>query len=121
MNLKVTLNLHPAEGVRYFEDCYPDMARAMGIDPKSERCIDFDVSDTSFVNNYFKVLHKPFENDGVDFWWIDWQSGTTSRMQGLDPLWSLNHYHYMDNAINHTSPLILSRYSGIRDKSFLDE
>ena len=113
MNLKVTLNLHPAEGVRYFEDCYAEMATAMGIDPKSEKCIDFDVSDTKFINNYFKILHKPYENDGVDFWWIDWQSGTTSRTQGLDPLWSLNHYHYLDNKENHTSPLILSRYSGI--------
>ena len=34
-------------------------------------------------------------------------------MQGLDPLWALNHYHYLDNGQNNNSPLILSRYSGV--------
>ena len=40
-NLKVTLNLHPADGVRYFEDMYEEMATAMGIDPKSEKVVPF--------------------------------------------------------------------------------
>ena len=34
-------------------------------------------------------------------------------MNGLDPLWALNHYHYLDHASNHKTPLILSRYAGI--------
>ena len=111
-NLKITLNLHPAEGFRFFEDCYEEMATAMGIDPKSKRAVKFDVTNDDFINNYFKIAHKPFEHDGVHFWWIDWQQGTQSAMEGLDPLWSLNHYHYLDNGLEH-EPLILSRYSGI--------
>ena len=39
MGLKVTLNLHPADGVRSFEDMYGDMAEAMGIDEKTEQTV----------------------------------------------------------------------------------
>lgn len=52
------------------------------------------------------------EEDGVDFWWIDWQQGTTSEVAGLDPLWQLNHYHFLDQANRKHDPLILSRYAG---------
>lgn len=112
LNLRVTLNLHPALGVRYFEDCYKEMAEEMNIDPNTEKTIKFDITDDNFINAYFKVLHKPYERKGVDFWWIDWQQGNNSGLKGLDPLWSLNHYHFLDNAKEH-SPLILSRYCGI--------
>lgn len=112
-NLKVTLNLHPADGVRWWEKCYGEMADALGMDKTTEQHIPFNIADTTFINAYFSVLHKPYESDGVDFWWIDWQQGTDSSLSGLDPLWSLNHYHYLDNAKNHFSPLILSRYAGV--------
>ena len=112
-DLHVTLNLHPAGGVRYFEDMYPEMANAMGMDPAEERLIEFDISNPRFINAYFDVLHRPYEDDGVDFWWIDWQQGTTSRMAGLDPLWALNHYHFLDNGDRHERPLIMSRYAGV--------
>lgn len=111
-NLRITLNLHPADGVRYFEDCYREMAEAMGIDPDTEEKIPFNIADERFINAYFKVLHKPYEHDGVAFWWIDWQQGTRSALEGLDPLWALNHYHYLDNGMEH-EPLILSRYCGV--------
>ncbi len=112
-DLKITLNLHPAEGVRWWEDCYADMAVAMGIEPATCEVVRFDIADPNFINNYFEVIHKPYENAGVDFWWIDWQQGMNSSIKGLDPLWSLNHYHTLDHAENHEMPLILSRYAGI--------
>lgn len=112
-NLHVTLNLHPRDGVRYFEDMYPEMATAMGMDPVEEKPVEFDISDPRFINAYFDVLHRPYEDDGVDFWWIDWQQGTTSRMVGLDPLWALNHYHFLDNGDRNERPLIMSRYAGV--------
>ncbi len=110
--LVVTLNLHPADGIRFWEDCYADMEKAMGRS-YDNKCIPFDISDEKFINAYFSVAHKPHEEDGVEFWWIDWQQGTVSAIDGLDPLWALNHYHYLDNGLNHKHPLILSRYSGI--------
>ncbi len=111
-NLNITLNLHPAVGVRYFEDMYREMAEVMGVDPASEQVIPFDFTSDDFINAYFKLLHKPYERDGVEFWWIDWQQGTTTAMSGLDPLWALNHYHTLDHASDHV-PLILSRYCRI--------
>ncbi len=111
-DLKITLNLHPAVGVRYFEDMYEEMATAMGIDPKTEQVVPFDFTSDDFINAYFDILHRPYEKDGVEFWWIDWQQGTQTAMPGLDPLWALNHYHTLDNAQEHL-PLILSRYCRI--------
>ena len=108
----VTLNLHPATGVRWFEDMYREMAIEMGIDPETERMVNLDFSDDKWINAYFKILHKPYEHNGVDFWWIDWQQGPRAKAAGIDIMWVLNHYHTMDNAKEHT-PLILSRYSGL--------
>ena len=110
--LKVTLNLHPATGVRYFEDMYDEMATAMGIDPKTEAPVRPDFTSERFINAYFKILHKPYEHDGVDFWWIDWQQGPRAKAAGIDIMWVLNHYHTLDNGKEHM-PLILSRYSGL--------
>ncbi len=111
--LRVSLNLHPHSGVRYFEEQYKEMATAMGIDPACERAVEFDIEDTRFVNSYFSILHNPYEREGVDFWWIDWQQGTTSKSIGLDPLWALNHYHFLDLAKSRALPLIVSRYAGV--------
>jgi len=110
-NLMVTLNLHPADGVRFFEEQYEQFAKAMGIDPKTKQRIYFDITNDTYIENYFKLLHHPYQKDGVDFWWMDWQQGTNSKMQGLDPLWMLNHLHYKDNAQN-SCGLFLSRYCG---------
>lgn len=111
--LAITMNLHPRDGVRSFESQYVDMARACGIDPESGKTVQFDLTDKRFLNAYFDILHHPYENDGVDFWWIDWQQGTKSKMKGLDPLWLLNHYHFLDNCRDGNNGLILSRYSGL--------
>ena len=110
--LRVTLNLHPATGIRYFEDMYEEMAKALGKDPKTEECIRIDFLSDRFINAYFNVLHKPYEYDGVDFWWIDWQQGPRAKAAGIDIMWVLNHYHTLDNGKERT-PLILSRYSGL--------
>lgn len=112
-NFKVTLNLHPADGVRPYEDMYKEMALEVGIDPDSKEYIKFDITDPKFVNAYFKILHHPYEAKGVDFWWIDWQQGRKSKTKGLDPLWALNHYHFLDNRRKDKRPLVLSRYAGV--------
>lgn len=109
---KVTLNVHPADGVRYFEDMYDAFADFMGVDKKHRQKIQFDMTNPKFVEGYFKFCHHPYENDGVAFWWIDWQQGTRSGKKGLDPLWALNHYHMLDSAANGKRPLLLSRFAG---------
>jgi len=84
----------------------------MGQDPSTKEPVQFDITDEKFVEHYFKVLHHPMEKMGVDFWWIDWQQGTRTKIKGLDPLWALNHYHFLDNAKDNNRPLILSRFAG---------
>lgn len=111
-NYFVTLNLHPADGIRFYEDQYEKMCQIMGIDKNSKQTIQFDLSDNRFINAYFDILHHPYEEEGVDFWWMDWQQGTKSTVDGLDPLWALNHYHYLDNQRNNKRGMLLSRYSG---------
>lgn len=112
-NFKVTVNLHPAQGVRPFEDQYQDFANFMGIDPKTKKRIPFDITDPKYIEGYFRLLHKPYENDGVDFWWIDWQQERKTKIKGLDPLWALNHYHTLDLASENKRPLILSRFADV--------
>ncbi len=111
-NLRITVNLHPASGVRSFENQYEEMCKAMDV-PANGEPVRFDCADPKYLNAYFKVLHKPYERDGVDFWWIDWQQGKWSKIPGLDPLWACNHYHTLDSAANGKRPLILSRYAGL--------
>ena len=109
--LKITVNLHPADGVRFFEDMYEDFARYMGVDPKSKKKIPFDCADPKYMEAYFELIHHKYEDEGVDFWWIDWQQGKKSSVKGLDPLWALNHYHYLDNCRGGKRGLILSRFA----------
>ncbi|MFE7439664.1 TIM-barrel domain-containing protein [Streptomyces chartreusis] len=111
-NLRTTLNLHPADGVRAFEDAYPAVARAVGVDPATEATIPFDLTDRAFLDAYFRHLHHPLEDQGVDFWWIDWQQGSTSRVPGVDPLWLLNHFHFLDSGRDGRRPMTFSRYAG---------
>lgn len=111
--LHVTLNVHPADGVRAHEEQYPAMARALGIDPDTKRKLPFDVADKSFMDCYFKYLHHPNEDMGVDFWWIDWQQRNGSSLKGIDTLWALNYYYFMDNSRNGKRPMTFSRYAGI--------
>ena len=110
--LKITLNIHPHDGIRAFEDCYKDAAEAMGVDMEKEAPVEFDAASPKFFRTYLdKVLH-PLEDQGVDFWWIDWQQLGGATKPGYDPLWMLNHYIYTDNARRGTYPMTLSRYAG---------
>ena len=110
--LRVSLNVHPADGVRRHEAAYPAVAEAVGIDPASGRPAVFDLTDERFRDAYFRLLHHPLEDEGVDFWWVDWQQGPYSRVPGLDPLWLLNHLHFLDSARRGRRPLTFSRYAG---------
>ena len=78
--MKVTLNVHPADGVRAHEEMYVEMAKALGVDYANEDPILCDPADPRFLEAYFQYLHHPREEEGVDFWWIDWQSGGTTSI-----------------------------------------
>ena len=110
--MKVTLNVHPALGIRGSESMYEEMAEAMGVDPATDEPVEFDITNPKFLENYFEIVHHPLEEDGVDFWWLDWQQGGHTAVKGLDPLWMLNHYHYLDSGRDGKRRMTFSRYAG---------
>ena len=113
LGLHTTLNVHPADGVRAHEEVYPAMAEELGADSAHQDRIPFEATNRKFMEAYFKYLHHPHEEDGVDFWWIDWQQGQRSAIAGVDPLWMLNHLHFLDSGRDGKLPLTFSRYAGV--------
>jgi alpha-glucosidase len=111
--LKVTLNLHPASGVQPWEQAYPAMARAMGIDPATKKYVPFDITDKKFAINYMNLLHHPLEKQGIDFWWLDWQQEPTTKMAGVNPTWWLNYVHFTDQQREGKRPLLFHRWGGL--------
>lgn len=114
-NLRVSLNEHPADGVRAHEDAYPAFASALGVADGAP--IPFDGASKNYLQAYLDLLLHPLEEQGVDFWWMDWQQGKHTSIAGLDPLWMLNHLTFTDNARVRTDgkprrPLAFSRYAG---------
>lgn len=125
-NLKTALNLHPACGTGPFEDMYEEMAKANGIDPATKEWVPLDILSPKHMETYFDVLHHPYEKDGVDFWWMDWQQGKNywwiheankpgeykDPLERMDPLWLLNHLHILDIQRDGKRPMFFSRYAG---------
>jgi alpha-glucosidase (family GH31 glycosyl hydrolase) len=111
--LKVTLNLHPASGVQPWEDAYPAMARAMGIDPATQKYVPFDITNKKFAANYMDILHHPLEKQGVDFWWLDWQQEANTQTPGVNPTWWLNYVHFTDQEREGKRPLLFHRWGGL--------
>ena len=109
-HMKITLNVHPADGIRAGIFIRELQQRWEWIEEKNKPL--FDVTDPKFMEVYFEELHHPMEEEGVDFWWVNWQQGAVTKVPGLDPLWMLNHYHYLDNKWKGTRPLTFSRYAG---------
>ena len=112
--LKTTMNDHPHAGIHCHEDIYEDMAKALGHDTTHSAPILFEPTSPKFMHAYFNVLYRKLEEQGEDFRWIDWQQGPDSRIPGLDPLWLLNHFHYLDTVKSkgESQAIIFSRYGG---------
>jgi alpha-glucosidase (family GH31 glycosyl hydrolase) len=111
--LKATLNMHPGSGVQAWEDSYPDMARAMGVDPATKKYIPFDLLDKKFATNYMNILHHPLEKEGIDFFWLDWQEESTTKFPTLTPTWWLNYVHFTDQEREGKRPLLFHRWGGL--------
>ena len=53
-HMKITLNVHPADGIRAYEDAYERVASKMGMDPEKKEPVLFDVTDPKFMEVYFE-------------------------------------------------------------------
>ena len=47
--LKITLNVHPADGIRAFEDCYPAVSERLKLNVLLEEPAEFDMTNDLFV------------------------------------------------------------------------
>ena len=109
--LAVTLNVHPADGIRGFEEQYDTVAEKLGLNKDIRESAIFDFLNDDFRTVYFEKVSHPIEEQGVDFWWIDWQQSKYSK-NAVDALWLLNHYYFEDMKKRNKKALILSRYAG---------
>lgn len=113
--LKITLNLHPADGVAPYEEKYVSIASDLGIDSSSAKNIPWVSSDKRFIKSMFKNILTPYEEDGVDFWWLDWQQYKyDAKIANLSNTWWLN-YTFFSHAekFGSSRPLLYHRWGGL--------
>ncbi len=111
--IKVSLNLHPADGVANYEDHYSEMAADLGY---SGDRIPWMLEDSTFYRSLFKHIIHEREQEGVDFWWIDWQQNLTSYYtDGLGETFWCNHVFFNDMRNNRPErrPFIFHRWGGL--------
>ncbi|HKN60284.1 MAG TPA: TIM-barrel domain-containing protein, partial [Candidatus Acidoferrales bacterium] len=111
--LKATVNMHPASGVQPWETRYPEMAKAMGIDPATKQYVPFDITNKKFATNYMNILHHPLEHQGIDFFWLDWQQEQHTKLENVNPTWWLNYVHFTDQEREGKRPLLFHRWGGL--------
>ena len=109
---KVALNLHPANGIQTVEDCYRAFARDYGWNGTNS--IPFHADEEKWATCYFKDAIGPLEDDGVDFWWLDWQQWLMSKDKpSLNVTFWLNHLFAAHAADRGLRPFIYHRWGGL--------
>lgn len=116
-NLKVTLNLHPANGIRPFEEHYSEMAAHMGVTAQADTMptIEWEASSKKFMTGWVNTQLKPLERQGVDFWWLDWQQWSKDKnFPALSNIWWINYVTYSDmERTRPERPMIYHRWGGL--------
>lgn len=114
-NLKVALNLHPADGIYQKEDCFAPFAKAINADTAGVIRFPFKMEDKAWTDAYFSTVIRPLEQQGVDFWWLDWQQWPYSKgAPKLNNTWWLNYNFFTDMELNNDDrPLLFHRWGGM--------
>ena len=110
MDLHICLNLHPQGGIAPHEAGYKEMAESMSVNSDNGEIVEFEPENPYFLKKQFEIIYNALEKEGVDFWWLDYN--TQLRELVPDPLPILNAYHYTDNCKNGKRGMLLSRYAG---------
>ena len=134
LGLKTTLNLHPASGIQPYEEPYDRfvkdyLSRTSDYDgPKgyikedgTKAPVPFRIDQEAWADAYFNSVIRPFERQGVDFWWLDWQQWRLSKYtEGLSNTFWLN-YTFFNDIVRQSAhegayarrPMIYHRWGGI--------
>ena len=112
----VSLNDHPHDGLRPHEHNYAEFAAELGATDGPIPL--FDLSDRNYMEKFFKYAHKPSEDMGVDFWWLDWQQNYLYpyvRGHNTASLAWVNELYYRDSQNNNRRGAGYSRWAGWGD------
>lgn len=114
-NLQITMNLHPADGIRNYEEKYAEMKKWMGLPDNYNGNIDHVSSDKRYMTGWLNTILHPMEKQGVDFWWLDWQQHIyDNKMSKLHNTWWLNYTFFTDMERNReTRPMLYHRWGGL--------
>ncbi len=125
LGFKTSLNLHPASGIRPYEDCYEDFVKdylfrtddydgpkdyVYGKEPYvfagntesfakegHQAPVPYRMDQQEWADAYFNSVIRPLERQGVDFWWLDWQQWIDSKyMKGLNNTFWINWAFFND-------------------------
>lgn len=113
--LKITLNLHPADGFDHYEWCYPALAESLDKESGSRKRIGWVNSDKAFMSGMFEHVMHPMQEQGVDFWWLDWQQHVYDvEMPKLHNTWWINYCYFTDmQRHGDKRPLLYHRWGGL--------
>ena len=130
--LKTALNLHPSDGVSTKEDYYKAMAADLG--DTSGQTLLWKVEDYDYMKALFQNVIRPHEQEGVDFWWLDWQQALTVGKHGQEKSYTpaegsetlgetfwCNHTFFQDMQKNRPElrPVIYHRWGGLGVPSYV--
>ena len=113
--LHTALNLHPASGINPREECYERFCDEYGWTER-DKFVPFHIDEKKWADAYYKAVLKPIEDQGNDFWWLDWQQWRESLYNpGLSNTFWLNHVFYKYAEENHpdTRPFLYHRWGGL--------
>ena len=147
-NIKTSLNLHFNNGIQPYEEPYKRfvkdyLSRTSDYDgpkgyvydstyhykgnanpvgkPGQDAPVPFRMSQLEWADAYFNSVIRPLEDQGVDFWWLDWQQWLESRyVKGLNNTFWLN-YTFFNDKVRRTAAqgknapraMIYHRWGGI--------
>lgn len=111
--VKTTMNLHPADGVRPYEKKYQEFIGRAGIE--NGKTVEWQGSDKRYVKALFDTYLHPYVDEGVDFWWLDWQQWPKDkRLKDLDNVFWCNYIWFTDMENNGTKrPMLYHRWGGL--------
>lgn len=117
-DMRLSLNLHPADGIDRTESpqYYGAMKSELNGKYDNGQRIEWSLDFPDFTKSFFKNIIRDHENEGVDFWWIDWQQWLTSpKTQGLGQTFWCNHVFFNDMKTNRADrrPVIFHRWGGL--------
>lgn len=145
LGFKTSLNLHPASGIPVYEEPYERFVqdylsrtedydgpkdyvyaegdkRPDGTDAKAgyRAGVQYRMDQQAWADAYFNSVIHPLEEQGVDFWWLDWQQFMQSRyVDGLSNTFWINYTFFNDKVrrgadnIYADRPMIYHRWGGL--------